>query len=39
MGSEANKKPIELPWGGEVTWKTDEENNILLTTDGYGLKT
>ena len=39
IGPEANKKPIELPWGGEVTWKTGQENNINLSTDGYGLKT
>ena len=34
-----NKEPIALPDGGEVLWKTSEDNNILLETDGYGLKT
>ena len=34
-----NTEPIALPDGNEVLWKTSEENNILLETDGYGLKT
>ena len=39
MGLETNTQQIVLPDGSEVTWKTEEQNNISFQTDGYGLKT